>query len=557
MIRKMKSTLLISALVLLFSLAAAVGSMKASFSPGQGQATARVNAEAPRFNGALVVGIRPATPFLYSLAVSGARPMKFAVRHLPPGLNFDADSGILSGSILKSGEYKLETRAENPAGKADAEIRIHCGDRLALTPPMGWNSYDAFGDSVVESEVLANAVWLKEHLQPFGWDTVVVDFRWYDSKADGIRVQNPEGVTIDEYGRCVPPANRFPSAANGAGFKPLADRIHSMGLKFGIHIMRGIPRMAVSRNLPIHGSKFTASEAVRGTDDPARECRWNRDMYGVDATTAAGKVWYADIARQYAGWGVDYIKCDDIANLERGTERYPQAEVEALSDALRASGRSILLSLSPGPALLERGEHLKQFTHLWRVSGDFWDNWRALNQNFELLSSWLPYSGPGHWPDADMIPLGHICQRNCDVHPDRWTRFSRDEQLTLMSLWALAPSPLMLGMNLPDNDDWTTALLTNPEVLAVNQDPRGSAARRHADSSRNVDTWMKPLVDQSFAVGFFNRTDQSAKLDVLWRNIGFPSDPQVRDLWNRKNLGGQKQFIAELPPHGCILLRAK
>lgn len=553
----MKSALLIPALVLLFSLAAAVSSMKASFSPGQGQGTARVNSEAPRFNGALVVGIRPATPFLYSLAVSGARPMKFSVRHLPPGLNFDADSGILSGSILKSGEYKLQARAENRAGKVDAEIRILCGDRLALTPPLGWNSYDAFGDSVLESEMLANAVWLKEHLQPFGWDTVVVDFRWYDSKADGIRVQNPEGVTIDEYGRCVPPANRFPSAANGAGFKPLADRIHSMGLKFGIHIMRGIPRMAVSRNLPIHGSKFTASEAVRGTDDPARECRWNRDMYGVDATTAAGKAWYADIARQYAGWGVDYIKCDDIANLERGAERYPQAEVEALSDALRASGRSILLSLSPGPALLERGEHLKQFAHLWRVSGDFWDNWPALNRNFELLSSWLPYSGPGHWPDADMIPLGHICQRNCNVHPDRWTRFSRDEQLTLMSLWALAPSPLMLGMNLPDNDDWTTALLTNPEVLAVNQDPRGLAARRHADSSRNVDTWMKQLADQSFAVGFFNRTDQPAKLDLLWRNFGFPSDPQVRDLWNRKNLGKQKQFVAELPPHGCMLLRAK
>ncbi len=483
--------------------------------------------------------------------------MKFAVRRLPPGLTFDAGSGIVSGSIQKSGEYKIEAHGENAAGKADAEIRVLCGDRLALTPPMGWNSYDAFGDSVLESEVLANAAWLKEHLQPFGWDTVVVDFRWYDSKADGIRIQNPEGITIDEYGRCIPPEKRFPSAANGAGFKPLADRIHSMGLKFGIHIMRGIPRTAVSRNLPIHGSKFTAAEAVRSADDPARECRWNRDMYGVDATTAAGKAWYADIARQYAGWGVDYIKCDDIANLERGTERYPQAEVEALSDGLRASGRSIVLSLSPGPALLDRAEHLRQFAHLWRVSGDFWDNWRALNRNFELISSWLAYAGPGHWPDADMIPLGHICQRNCDVHPDRWTRFSRDEQLTLMSLWSLAPSPLMLGMNLPDNDEWTTALLTNPEVLAVNQDPRGAAARRNTDAFLNVETWMKQLVDQSFAVGFFNRTDQPARIDVPWARLGLPADPQVRDLWGRKNLGRQKQFVAELPPHGCALLLAK
>ncbi|MBZ5495089.1 MAG: alpha-galactosidase [Acidobacteriia bacterium] len=557
MIPRMKSAVSVLVLLLLLAVAVATGLKGGSLPPRQGQAAAAMSPAAPRFNSALAVGVRPGTPFLHCLAVSGARPLNLAVRRLPPGLKFDAGSGILSGSIRKPGEYIIQAHAENTAGKAEAEIRISCGDRLALTPPMGWNSYDAFGDSVVESEVLANAVWLKEHLQPFGWDTVVVDFRWYDSKADGIRVQNPEGVTIDEYGRCIPPANRFPSAANGAGFKPLADRIHSMGLKFGIHIMRGIPRMAVSRNLPIHDSKFTASEAVRGLQDPARECRWNRDMYGVDATTAAGKAWYADIARQYAAWGVDYIKCDDIANLERGAERYPQAEVEALAEGLRASGRSIVLSLSPGPALLERGEHLKQFAQLWRISGDFWDNWRALDRNFELLSSWLPYAGPGHWPDADMIPLGHICQRNCDVRPDRWTRFSRDEQLTLMSLWALAPSPLMLGMNLPDNDDWTTALLTNPEVLAVNQDPLGSAARHDADSPRNADAWMKPLADRSFAVGFFNRTDQPAKLEVPWRRFGFPSDPLVRDLWNRKDLGRQKQFVAELPPHGCALLRVK
>jgi hypothetical protein len=280
-------------------------------------------------------------------------------------------------------------------------------------------------------------------------------------------------------------------------------------------------------------------------------------MYGVDATKPAGKAWYADIARQYAAWGVDYIKCDDIANLERGAERYPRAEVEALSDGLRASGRSIVLSLSPGPALLEYGEHLKQFVHLWRISGDFWDNWRALNRNFELLTSWLPHAGPGHWPDADMIPLGHICLRNCDVRPDRWTRFSRDEQLTLMSLWALASSPLMLGMNMPDNDGWTKALLTNPEVLAVNQDPGGSAVQRNADSAPIADIWLKRLADRSLAVGFFNRTESSTKLDVLWQRLGFDSDPQVRDLWSRKDLGRQKRFAAKLPPHGCVLLRAK
>ena len=519
--------------------------------------TAARAAAAPRFNGAPCVGIRPGTPLVYSLAVSGERPMTFSAKKLPRGLKLDAQTGIVSGSLNEPGEYTFSAFAKNSTGEVSVEIRIVCGDKLALTPPMGWNSYDAFGDSVTEAETLANAAWLKEHLQPLGWDTVVVDFRWYDSKADGIRGQDPEGVVIDEFGRCVPATNRFPSAANGAGFKPLADKIHAMGLKFGIHIMRGIPRKAVQSDLPIHGTDFKASEAARRPGDPARECAWNRDMYGVDATTPAGKAWYADIAKQYADWGVDYVKCDDIANLQRGADRYPQPEVEALANGLRASGRSTVLSLSPGPALVKEGGHLEQFANLWRISGDFWDNWPALNRNFDLFGEWLGNAAPGHWPDGDMIPLGHVCQRNCDVRPDRWTRFTRDEQLTLMSLWTLAPSPLMLGMNLPDNDAWTTALLTNPEVLAVNQNPTGRPARRMTGLPGGAEAWIKELSDGSFAVGFFNRTDGSVKVDVPWKTLDLNGPVDVRDLWVRTELGQQTNFTAELPAHGCVLLQAR
>jgi hypothetical protein len=521
---------------------------------------------APRFNGARLIGIQPRTPFLHSLAVTGARPLTLAVESLPAGLQFDAKNGILSGALAVPGEFKFNARAENSAGKATAEFRIVCGETLALTPPMGWNSYDAFGDSVTEAEMLANAGWLKEHLQPLGWDIVVVDFRWYDAKADGIRNQNPEAVLIDEFGRCIPPTNRFPSAANGAGFKPLADRIHAMGLKFGIHIMRGIPRKAVEADLPIFGSEFKASQAVLPEGDPTRVCVWpNRDMFGVDAATPAGKAWYESITKQYANWGVDYIKCDDIANLQRG--RFRGAEIETLSRCLRASGRSIVLSLSPGPAPVAHATPLKEFSNLWRISGDFWDNWRALDRNFDLFTAWQDHGGPGHWADGDMIPFAHICQRNCDVKPDRWTRFTRDEQLTLMSLWALAPSPLMLGMNLPDNDDWTTAILSNPEVLAVNQDSAGRAARRipalaaPAPSTNApppmADIRVKELDDGSRAVGFFNRTAQALKVDVKWAQLGFPSAPLVRDLWLRQDLGRQEKFVAELPPHGAVLLWAK
>jgi hypothetical protein len=519
-------------------------------------ASKRVEA-APQFHGGGVIGIHPNTPLIYSLPVSGNQPVEFSAKHLPDGLSLDAQSGIISGSLVKPGEYKFTVIAKNSAGKASAGIKVVFGPTLAMTPPMGWNSYDAFGDAVVESEVLANAQWLKEHLQAFGWDTVVVDFRWYDSKADGIRVQNPEGVTLDEFGRCIPPTNRFPSATGGLGFKPLADKLHAMGLKFGIHIMRGIPRRAVEQDLPIHGTSFRASQAARPAGDVARECRWNRDMYGVDASTDAGKAWYADIAKQYADWGIDYIKCDDIANIERGTNRYPRLEVEALANGLRASGRSIVLSLSPGPALLQENEHLKANANLWRISSDFWDNWRSLNHNFTLFANWQTNRAVGHWPDGDMIPFGHICVRNCDVHPDRWTRFTRDEQLTLMSLWALAQSPMMLGMNLPDNDDWTTALLTNPEVLAVNQDAAGDFARRISVSGQVADVWAKKLSDGAQAVGFFNRTDSPLKLDFAWQNLGI-AKPDVRDMWLRKDLGHhQKNFTGELPAHGCVLLRVK
>jgi hypothetical protein len=513
-------------------------------------AAARSDA-APHFNGARVIGIRPGTPFLYSLAVTGARPMTFSVGRLPAGLKLDATTGIISGTLATPGNYAMRARVKNPAGRAETELLVVCGDQIALLPPMGWNSYDAFGDSVVESEVISNATWLKEHLQPLGWDTVVVDFRWYDSLADGKRVQNPEGVTIDGNGRCIPPTNRFPSAVDGNGFKALADQIHAMGLKFGIHIMRGIPRKAVDGDLPIAGSDFKASQAVVPEGDPNRTCPWNHDMYGVAGDSAAGRAWYASLARQYASWGVDYIKCDDISSP------YRTAEIQALSDSLRASGRSIILSLSPGPTPVKQGAVVEKVANLWRISNDFWDNWRSLNRNFSLFAAWETNSGPGHWPDGDMIPFGHLCQRNCDVHPDRWTRFTRNEQVTLMSLWALAPSPLMLGMNLPDNDDWTTALLTNPEVMAVNQDPAGHPVQKMTGTNVPGEAWIKQLADGSHAVGFFNRSGETNTIQVAWHDLGLAAKPAVRDLWVRQDLGRQENFSAELPPHGCVLLQVR
>lgn len=337
--------------------------------------------------------------------------------------------------------------------------------RWASKPPMGWNSYDAFGDTVTEDEVMANASYMKDHLLAHGWTYVVIDFRWYDPEPTGDDRnlnQKRAGAHLvsDSFGRVLPAPNRFPSAAGGGGFKPLADKVHAMGLKFGFHMMRGIPRQSVKANSPIEGSSFTAADA----GDPGDTCGWCPDMFGV-RSNAAGQAWYNSMFRLYAQWGLDFIKVDDLSNP------YHKPEIEMIRKAIDNCGRAIVFSTSPGPTDVNMARHIQAQANMWRLSGDFWDTWAKLNAQFDLLASWKGVAGPGHWPDADMIPLGHIAIRSKCGGVDHLTKLAPDEQMALMSLWAIAPSPLMLGMNLPDNDAWTLSLLTNDEVLAVNQDP--------------------------------------------------------------------------------------
>ncbi|MGB7747415.1 MAG: putative Ig domain-containing protein [Verrucomicrobiia bacterium] len=502
---------------------------------------------APRFNGARIVGIHPGTPFIHSLAVTGERPIAFSAKKLPDGLSLNPNTGIITGSLKRAGEYTVKIAAQNSVGKAKTEIKIVCGDTLALTPPLGWNSYDAFGDNVVESEVLANARYVAEKLQPVGWDTVVVDYCWADPGAhdNNRNARANAALAADQFGRLLPATNRFPSAINGTGFKPLADAVHALGLKFGIHIMRGIPRNSVNANLPIEDSSFTAVEAGNTNS----KCVWCPDMFGVNSN-AAGQAWYDSCARLWAGWGVDYIKVDDLSSP------YHVAEVEMVRRAIDRCGRSIVFSTSPGETPIGQAANVMTHANLWRVSGDFWDDWKSLQHEFVLGARWHDFAGPGHWPDADMLPVGHLSVSNRSVGSDRFTHFTREEQLTHLSLWCLLPSPLMIGANLPDNDDWTLALLTNPEVLAVNQDALGRAARRMTGlPPETVEIWKKELADGSVAVGIFNRAVQPIKVEFQWRVLGLHSSPKVRDLWLHKDLGRQKNFAAELPPHGCVLLR--
>lgn len=415
--------------------------------------------------------------------------------------------------------------------------------KSAVTPPMGWNSYDAFGSSVTEAEFLTNAVYVKEKLLSCGYDTVVVDFRWADATAANY---DPNGIggplEADAFGRLLPATNRFPSAMGGKGFKPLADQVHAMGLKFGIHVMRGIPRQSVRANTPIEGSSFKAADAANTNSS----CSWCKDMYGIDASHQAGQDYYHSIFRLYASWGVDFVKVDDLS------APYRRDEIEAIRKAIDDCGRPMVFSTSPGETPVEKREHVASHANMWRMSGDFWDKWWHLNRLFDLAARWQDVGGPGAWPDADMIPFGKIAIRS--VGKPRQSHFTRDEQRMLFSLLALMPSPLMLGMNLPENDPWTEALISNREVIAINQDPLGKKGKR-VQRAGQTEVWVKELQGKRRAVGFFNRGTKDAEVKLSLAEAGLAGKFTARDLLTGQEIGPvESPLVQNVPSHGATLL---
>lgn len=414
---------------------------------------------------------------------------------------------------------------------------------LALTPPMGWNSWDSYGPTVREEEVKANADYMAEHLAKFGWQYIIVDIEWYQpsSKAHGYI---PGGaVTVDEFGRFIPAPNRFPSAANGQGFAPLAAYVHSKGLKFGFHIMRGIPREAVEQNLPIKGTPYHAADIA----DKVNVCKWQgmEDTYGVDMSKPGAQAYYDSLAELYASWGADYIKADDMNTPARA------AEIVALHEALKKTGRPIVLSLSPGPSLPEYADFLGANAQLWRISNDFWDNWPSLKHQFDITHNWESYSQPGNWPDADMLPLGRIGIR-AERGDDRASLFTHDEQQTVMTLWSIFRSPLMFGGDLPSNDAFTLALITNPEVLAVNQSSAGGHQSYHQGDTI---AWTADAPRGSARyVAVFNLGDAKQDVELSWSDVGIPAKhAKIRDLWTHKDLGKQNRLQVSLAPHASVL----
>jgi alpha-galactosidase len=425
---------------------------------------------------------------------------------------------------------------------------------LAVTPPMGWNSWDCYGASVTEKEVRGNAEYMAKHLKQYGWEYIVIDIQWYEPGTISSVFRPFVPLEMDKYSRLIPAANKFPSAAEGKGFKPLADYIHGLGLKFGIHIMRGIPRQAVHANTPIKGIAITARDIAH----PFSLCLWNTDMYGVDSAKEGAQEYYNSLFELYGSWGVDLVKVDDISNTLAMKDSYSAAgEIELISNAADTCGRDIVISLSCGPSPLDRAEHLKQHANLWRITADFWDSWDDLFNSFEICNKWSVHTGHGHWPDADMLPIGHIGIRSCEHGlGDRLTRLSKNEQVTLMTLWCIFRSPLILGCELRDLNDWTLKLLTNKEILRVLDHSHSARQLFRTGYSDQHIAWAAEDEDGSYYFALFNTWVQESRMQVQLGQAGVDGEYMVRDLWEHEDLGVARiSFVATVPSHGAKLLK--
>lgn len=408
-------------------------------------------------------------------------------------------------------------------------------------PPMGWNSYDYYDTTVNEEQVKANADFMARHLRDSGWEYVVVDIAWYSKEAGQQREKYQyvpfAKLEMDEYSRLLPDEDRFPSAKGGKGFGPLAEYVHGLGLKFGIHIMRGIPRRAAYMRTKIKGTEFTANQIA----DPNSICYWNPDMYGVNPREKGAQEYYDSLLELYASWGVDFIKCDDICRMDAKSSK---EEIEMLHKAIEKCGRDVVLSLSPGPAIVEEHDFYRENANMWRITDDFWDHWESLRDMFDRCRSWQEYVTEGGYPDCDMLPLGTLGK---GFGHERETNFTLDEQKTMMSLWTIFRSPLMLGAELTKLDNETVALLTNKALYEMYREARGA---REAFRDEKVIIWEAASGTKKYKA-VFNISDRVFEVPETMLN---DMNETAGEIWSGRLLreGGNWQ----IPSHGVLLFES-
>jgi alpha-galactosidase len=448
--------------------------------------------------------------------------------------------------------------------------------QVAQTPLMGWNSYDSYGALVTEEQFRANVDYMAQHLKPHGYEYAVLDYCWSypyrergrtGSEALNQRFNEDEKLftprlAMDDNGRLLPDKSRFPSAYDQegkfVGLGRLAHYVHSKGLKLGIHIMRGIPRQAVVADCKIAGSDATASQVA----DTSNTCGWLNHMYGLKTEdgqptgklTDGAQAYYDSIVKMYADWGVDFIKADDmLRDFSKPNRSFYAGEINGVRRAIDHTGRPIVFSLSPGAAPLGHAKELAENANMWRMLDDMWDNWKHVNSVFDVARNWTDTRAIGHWPDADMLPLGSFVRP--PVGNARKTKLTPNEQRTVMTLWSIAKSPLILGCDLPSlaNDPETTALLTNDEVLAVDQ---RSTKNRQISLSADTAVWAAESASgDKVYVALSNRGSGEREVAVEFNDLGLAAGPHsVRDLWNCKDLGeASDTFRQTLGEHGSAL----
>ena len=481
--------------------------------------------ETPRINGPRVYGARPGADFLFRIPTTGARPMTWSAEGLPRGLKLDRETGIITGKARKAGTYSVTLRARNARGETERELRVVIGDRIALTPPMGWNSWNCWGNTVTEELVRSSAdALLEKGLADYGWCYVNIDDGW-------------QGIRGGRY-NAIQPNRKFPD------MKGLADYLHARGLKLGIYSGPWVSTYAshIGSSCDDPDGKYWWIE--QGMVDSV--CKLDRTRLGKEEIRYFGKYSFArQDARQWADWGVDYLKYDWNLN--------DTWWMKDMHDALAATGRDIVYSIS-NKARVSLGPALSRYAECWRTSTDIRDTWESISSiGFGVQDRWAGYKEPGRWPDADMLVVGRVGWGR-KIH---WTQLTPDEQFTHITLWSILASPLLIGCDMGALDDFTLSLLCNSEVIDVNQDPLGlQGVPQQKDGEGAI--YVKPLEDGSLAVALFNFTDAPKKMGFICHKLGLIGEQTIRDLWRQQDIAkvGQKDlWESEVAPHGTVFLR--